>query len=159
MSNISVWIISVTVATLLSAMVDVIMPQGKMLKIIKSVMGIFILIVIITPVKNFDLSKLDLSKINGFSIDNKFIEERSSDIFNSLKKEIESNLDSNGYKQVYVQINGNFSGGNLEVYSVYVDLENSVISEDMANINKYTNIVAIIKKTIDVDDEKVIFYE
>lgn len=159
MSGISVWIISVTVATLIASLVDVVMPQGKMSKMIKSVMGVFILIVIISPIKSIDLSKVDLSKLSSFNIDYNFVAERSDDIMSSLKDTIQDNLEDNGYQAVSVKINGEYKGGNIHINSVCVDLSNLVINGQAMNIDKYTNIVAIIRKTIDVEEDNVIFYE
>lgn len=159
MSSISVWIISVTVATLIASLVDIVLSQGKMSKMIKSVMGVFILIIIISPIKSIDLSKLDLSKIGSFGIDYHFIEERSGEVISSIENEIKTNLEENGYKSISIKINGEYKSGKVVIDSIYVDLSHLVINDKSVNIDKYTNIVAIIKKMVDVEEEKIIFYE
>ena len=159
MSNISIWIISITVCTLLSVMIDIILPAGKMSKMTKALMGIFTMIVIISPIKNIDLSKLNLSNISQFNIDNKFVQDRQDDMLLALEGEIESNLNMNGYLNVYIKVNGNFENGELEIENVLVDLENLIINDNSLNINTYTNIMAVIKKTLDIDEKKVIYYE
>ncbi len=159
MSSISVWIISVTVATLIASLVDIVLPQGKMSKMIKSVMGVFILIIIISPIKSIDLSKLDLSKIGSFGIDYHFIEERSGEVISSIENEIKTNLEENGYKSISIKINGEYKSGKVVIDSIYVDLSHLVINDKSVNIDKYTNIVAIIKNTVNIEEEKIIFYE
>ena len=159
MSSVSVWIISVTVATLIASLVDIVLPQGKMSKMIKSVMGVFILIIIISPIKSIDLSKLDLSKITSFSIDYQFIEERSGDVISSIERDIEANLENNGYRDIFVKIDGEYKSGKVEINSICVDLSHLVINDKSVNIDKYTNIVAIIRKSVDIEEEKIIFYE
>lgn len=159
MSKISVWIISISVCVVISVIIDIILPAGKMNKITRAVMGIFTMIVIISPIKNIDIKSLNLYNISPFSIDNKFVEERNDEKLSAITLDIQDNLKTNGYENVYVEIKGTWDNGSLVVENVYVDLENLVIKDSELNINKYNKIMAIISSKLDVDEKKVIFYE
>ena len=56
-------------------------------------------------------------------------------------------------------MNGYFEQEKLLIENVFVDLKNSVLSNKNMNINKYTNIIAIIKNLINIQEDSIIFYE
>ena len=157
----SSWIISIAVAVLLGTLVEVVMPEGRLNKIIKSILGVLCMLIIISPLKSFDISKINFNSLFPQSqIDTKFVEDRQSEQISLLESNIESNLETNGYKNVKVKIDGKIETNNsLYIKNIFVDLENLVLNENLENINKYNNIVAIIQSSVEVQKEQVIFYE
>lgn len=112
------------------------------------------------PLKNFDFKSLSFSNINNFLlIDEKFVSERESEKIILVEKSLENNLELNGYKSVSIKIMGDYSGSELKITSVFVDISNIVLSSEILNIDKYTNIMAIIKISLNVSEDCVIFYE
>ena len=157
----SSWIISIAVAVLLGTLVEVVMPEGRLNKIIKSILGVLCMLIIISPLKSVDISKINFNSLFPQSqIDTKFVEDRQSEQISLLESNIESNLETNGYKNVKVKIDGKIETNNgLYIKNIFVDLENLVLNENLENINKYNNIVAIIQSSVEVQKEQVIFYE
>ena len=45
------------------------------------------------------------------------------------------------------------------IKNLFVDLRDLVITDKKLNIDKYTNITAIIKNVISIKEEQIIFYE
>lgn len=160
MSAISSWILGIAGIVLVGVLVEVLLPQGKLNKLLKSIVAVATIFVIVSPLKNIDPKTLDFSKLfNPIKIDNNFVEERQKGMIISLQEEIEKNLNSNGYSNIKVKIDGVVSAEKCEIKNVFVDLENLVLLDEKLNIDKYTNIVAIIQKSIDVNKEDIIFYE
>lgn len=160
MSEILSWILQITGIVLCGVLIEVLFPKGRLNRTLKSVVAVFIVLVIVSPLKNVDLSNLNFSNIfDGVIIDKDFVELREEEKIDGLEKNIESNLENNGYANVKVNVVGNFSNEKLNIETIFVDLSEVVLSDDSLNINKYTNIVAIIKNLINVSEEKVIFYE
>lgn len=160
MSAISSWILGIAGIVLVGVLVEVLLPQGKLNKLLKSIVAVATIFVIVSPLKNIDPKTLDFSKLfNPIKIDNNFVEERQKGMIISLQEEIEKNLNSNGYSNIKVKIDGVVSAEKCEIKNVFVDLENLVLLDEKLNIDKYTNIVAIIQKSIDVNKEVIIFYE
>ena len=156
----SSWIISISVAVILGTLVEVIMPEGRLNKVIKSVLGVVCMLIIISPIKNLDLKSLNFNSFFGETqIDKQFVEDRQSEQIKYLESNIEKNLERNGFVGVKVKIYGNFENNSIIIKTIFVDLENLVINENSENINKYNNIVAIIKSSVDITEEQVIFYE
>jgi len=159
MSDVSKWIISISGMVLIGVLIEVVLPDGKMSKLLKSVVGVFSVLIIILPLKNFDFKSLSFSNINNFLIDEEFVSERENEKIILVEKSLENNLELNGYKSVSIKIVGDYSGSELKITNVFVDISNIVLSSEMLNIDKYTNIMAIIKISLDVSEDCVIFYE
>jgi len=160
MVYISSWIISILVVVLFGVLVEVILPNGKLSKIIKCVIATLTMLVIISPIKNIDLHNLNFQNyFQEIVIDNNFINERNEEQISYIEKNIEDNLEKNGYLQVSVKIDGNYSSSGINIKYIYVDLGRLVISQESQNINKYNNIMGIIKSIVEVEEGQVIFYE
>ena len=161
MSGISSWILSITGIIVVTLLVEIILPNGKTNKLIKSIIGIFSIFVIISPLKKFDIDSLDLTAVfqSEIKIDSNFIDNRNKEKIVAYEKLIEDTLTQNGYKNTIILLKGAFDGEKLIFENAFVDLRDLVLLEDSLNINKYTKIIAIIKKVITIEEEKIVFYE
>lgn len=159
MSEVSKWIISISGMVLIGVLVEVVVPEGKISRLLKSVVGIFSVLIIILPLKNFDFKSLNFSKVNDFVIDDKFVQKRENEKIVLAEKEVESNLELNGFKNISVNISGDYSGSQLRISTVFVDISNMVLMDEKLNIDRYRSIMAIIKVSLDVSEDKVVFYE
>lgn len=161
MSGISSWILSITGIIVVTLLVEIILPNGKTNKLIKSIIGIFSIFVIISPLKKFDIDSLDLTAVfqSEIKIDTNFIDNRNKEKIVAYEKLIEDTLTQNGYKNTIILLKGAFDGEKLIFENAFVDLRDLVLLEDSLNINKYTKIIAIIKKVITIEEEKIVFYE
>ena len=160
MSQISQWILSIVALVMVGVVVEIILPQGKTNKLLKSIVAIFTVLILVLPIKNINLKAIDFSNIfQKFEIDQDFVDLRNKDMIVATQLEVQNNLSDNGYKNVTIKIEGSFDNENLLIKYIFVDLKNLVLSDENLNINKYTNIVAIIKKSIECKEESIIFYE
>ena len=66
MSQVSMWVLSIVSIVLIGVLIEVILPQGKTNKILKSVVAVVSVLVIVSPLKNLDIDmnreKRDLKK-------------------------------------------------------------------------------------------------
>ncbi len=160
MSAISTWILSITGIVLVGLLFDILLPNGKTNKIVKSVVALFTVLVIVSPLKNIDLNNFDFSNLfENFNIDSQFVSSITEDMVQTLKDDIQENLYENGYSGVKIDFEVSSSQENLQIKTVFVDLSNLVLLDNNLNINKYTNIVAIIKSLVDIKEDSIIFYE
>jgi len=160
MSNISSFVLSICGIALIGVMVEIVLPNGKTSKLIKSVVSILSIFIIISPIKNINFKNLNITSIfDEIEIDSEFISNRHSEKIKVIENMIEKNLMDNGFEEVIISINGKYINEKLEIENLYVDLRKLVLlSEDM-NIDKYNHIVSIIKNIISVGEEKIVFYE
>lgn len=160
MGSISNWILSIIGMVLVLLLIDVLLPNGKTSKIIKSVLAVCFVLVIIMPIRNIDFNNFDYRNFfTDFTIDQEFVENVRENMVENLKKDCENNLENSGYLNVSVDFETSNIDENLQIKKVYVDLRNLVLLDEKLNIDKYTNIIAIIKSLVNIEEDCVVFYE
>lgn len=160
MEKVSSWLLSIVGIVIVSLLIDVLLPVGKTSKLIKSVLAIFSIFVFVLPLKNLNLKNFDINSFVGsISIDAGFVEDRNFEKLKALEKVISKNLAENGYSGVEVSLEGEYKEEKAHISKVYVNLCELVLKTENLNIDKYTNIVAVIKKIVSVKEENIIFYE
>ncbi len=160
MSSISIWILSIIGVVMIGVLVEIILPEGKTNTLLKSVVAVASIFIIISPLKNIDFKSINFSNMfSSIEIDSSFVEDQRKNMIETLQTQIENDLTDSGYLNVSVQLQVDKESEYLEFSNIFVDLRNLVLSSENLNINKYTNIVAIVRQVINVDKDSVIFYE
>ena len=160
MSSISIWILSIIGVVMIGVLVEIILPEGKTNTLLKSVVAVASIFIIISPLKNIDFKSINFSNMfSSIEIDSSFVEDQRKNMIETLQTQIENDLTDSGYLNVSVQLQVDKESEYLEFNNIFVDLRNLVLSSENLNINKYTNIVAIVRQVINVDKDSVIFYE
>ena len=162
MSSISAWALSIVGICLLSVVIDLMLPSGKTNSNIKKVVSYAIILVVLLPIPNILNGNIRAEGI----FDNSIIELQDNYIYNlnqskldSIKNKIENELNSMGILGVSVSISANIFEDDMEIYAIYVDLYNLVITEDASNINIKKIVKDLILGCISIKEEKIIFYE
>lgn len=138
--------------------VEVLMSKNKNLKLIKSIIAIITIMLVIRPLTLFDYKNINLNEISShINIDSNFIDLRNQERLNSLSNEISQTLANNGYKNTIISFK--VDDENSLINTVFVDLSKLVLTDKNLNINKYTNIVAIIKQFVNIKEGQVVFNE
>lgn len=132
MAKISSWLLAITGVIILSVLAEFILPDGKLNKYIKAIFSFVILLVIIMPLpkllgKDYDISKWFNS--NESVLQEDYLYQLNLDKVTALNKKISDRILQEGYKNVEVSINANVLTSNLEIFGVYVDLENLKFDE------------------------------
>lgn len=161
MITISSWILSICGIVVVGLLAEIVLPSGKTNKLIKSVLALLSISTIIYPLKQIDFENFDINNLfdSQIKIDSEFVENRNNEKIKEIEIKIENDLLDNGYTCVDIEILGCYKKEKLLIENVYVDLSDLVLTDKKLNINKYTNIVAIIKNIIDVKEECIVFYE
>ena len=162
MSSISAWALSIVGICLLSVVIDLMLPSGKTNASIKKVVSYAIILVVLLPIPNILNGNIKAESL----FDNSIIELQDNYIYNlnqskleSIKNKIENELNSMGILGVSVSISANIFEDDMEIYAIYVDLYNLVITEDASNINIKKIVKDLILGCISIKEEKIIFYE
>ena len=162
MSSISAWALSIVGICLLSVVIDLMLPSGKTNASIKKVVSYAIILVVLLPIPNILNGNIKAESL----FDNSIIELQDNYIYNlnqskldSIKNKIENELNSMGILGVSVSISANIFEDDMEIYAIFVDLYNFVITEDASNINIKKIVKDLILGCISIKEEKIIFYE
>ena len=138
------YLISIIGVVMLGVLVDLVLPSGQMNKFVKSMFGIFTILIIISPVpklinSNFDFSSLFYNQAS-IEIDKDFLEVTNKKIVEQLEKSIESSCEKSGYSHVKCEIESILVENKLVIEKVKINLDKLVISQNVVHINKYTEI-------------------
>lgn len=162
MSGISSWLMNIVGIVILSVLVDIILPDSKISKYVKSVFAFIILLIIIAPLKDIKGINFDLNEY--FQNPNIEVDEDFINNINKMKVEKLSNnililAENSGFYNLDVQIVSNNNESELQISKVNIFLENLVIDEKNKHIDKYRKIKDIVKTVVSVNEEMIEFYE
>ena len=147
MSGISSYILSIAGVVLISIIVDFAMPDGSMNKYIKSIMGFFIIAVIISPLPSL-LKTNDFSSFfdtAGYELQEDYLYKLNESKVDVLTNEIKTMLNGEGYQNVELEIKQNNKiSAELDLKFVIVDLSHIVILDKAEHKN-----ISDIKSRID----------
>jgi len=154
---ISAWAKQIVIAVIVATIIEMLIPNGSSKKYIKTVIGIFILFNIITPIINkITSNNLDVSSIINIEEYTKQMESKEN-IFNSLetnnnsnikeiylynlKKDIKSKLEAKEYivnnVEINIENNSEYSIKNIKLtLEKNVQTEKSNKSQDVEKVNK-----------------------
>ena len=155
-NSINLWAEQVVIAIIIGAIIEIIIPNGKNKKYIKTVIGMYLLFVIMYPVINKITGKsIDISNISKnvtketVSLDvNTYI---NSTYENNLKQEIKIYLKEEGYdvKNIFLKTGKTYE----EINQINLDI---IKLENANNINKIKEIEINTKKENTKDEENKI---
>lgn len=161
--ELSNWILSIAGIICVSVIVELILPDGQMNRYIKGIFSFIIILVVIMPIPKLLNRDLDFSNIfdnSGYEIDSDYLYQVNLDKMNSMKNQIEKQIEKRGYLNVVVSINCDIFDNSMQYKSIFVDLSDLVISgqAEHNNISKIKkDISSIIMAIIDIDEEAILY--
>lgn len=112
-NHISSWAGSIVVAVITVTILEMLLPDGKNKKYIKTVMGVYLLLIIVSPIikavsgQDIDLENLIEIEDSNISINNISIQTNSSieNIYlTNIKKDIKAKLEQKGYDATVIDL-------------------------------------------------------
>lgn len=165
MASISTWLLSIAGVVILGVLAEFVLPEGQMNKYTKVIFSFVILLVIILPLPKIFGKDFDFSKYSGESeeiLQEDYLEQINLDKLTEISESINKQIEESGIRNVEVSINANIFGKELEIYNIYVDLEDIAYGENFPtkNItNAKAKILEIIGDYVQLDDVEVRFNE
>ena len=154
-NDFSSYIISIIGIIFVGVLAEVIIPNGKMHSVVKTTTAIFTILCIIKPFKSFDFSNYNFFTTSLY-VDSSFVQNYEEEKTDKLIEDIEISLKNSGFSNVKIRVE---KDEKKLISSIYVDLTKLVLTSENLNINKYTNIMAIIKQFVNISGENIYFYE
>ncbi len=157
------WILSCGATVILTSIIMIILPSGKLSAIIKSIFSLVVLLVVISPITK--ISKGDFSIDNVFTGGEIYVQEEFLHFIAESKIKI--------YEENCNKILGNFGIENaqldfeflitenysVEVQKLKVDLKKSVINSDKEHIDIIKDVKEALAEYLNVDVGRVEIYE
>ena len=151
------WLLSVAGVVFMGVMLEIILPNGKTVPFIKQIFSLLTLFVIVSPIVDFIDKNVSLSS-SEMVIDYNFIYQHNLQKVEVAQKQIEDNIELLGYGDVSVIVNGTIFEEELRYSSVYVDISNLVVQDDIKKNDLKSEIKLLINNVINVEEENIIFY-
>lgn len=153
------WILSIAGVTILSVVVDLILPSGQTAKYIKNIFAFVMILVIISPLPalikgNFNVN--DIFESEEIVLQEDYIYQVNRDKLTALEKEITSSLEEKGIKNVVVTINADIFQIEMKILEVSVDLSDLVIDENSGHIDIEKAITEVVNRL--VGEEVIIIF-
>ena len=157
------WIVSIIAVVIITAIISLILPEGKTGKFIKSIFSLFIVFTIIKPMfylKNNEFKYEDIFNQSEIELQFGFIEY----VFQSKIDEYENNcieiLENSGVNNAFVEIiYSNDKETTIKIECVLINLENSVIISDKSHIDIIKEIKFNVANYLRISDDLVKIYE
>ena len=156
----SSWVLSIIGVVLISVIVEMILPKGSVSKFIKSVLAIFIVFVIVSPIATIkDSNYFDkIFNLNAIEIDVNYVKTINEQKVTEYQKNITTILNESGFLNISVNIDAEIDK-EIKINKVYVNICNLVLNGNISHIDKYTKMIAIITSVVDVKKENIVFNE
>ena len=154
------YVLSILGVVLAGVMIDIIMPSGTINKYIKSLYGIFVLAVIISPAIKF-LSKnqdFDLNYVE-YEVNQSLLNYINNQKVVEMTNKIKLDLKNGGFYDIDIKLNYSTSDNILTINSCEANLKKLSISSDKQHINKYEFITGVVHKHTNLTEEVIIFHE
>lgn len=153
------WILSIAGVTILSVVVDLILPSGQTAKYIKNIFAFVMILVIISPLPalikgNFNVN--DIFESEEIVLQEDYIYQVNKDKLTALEEEITSSLEEKGIKNVVVTINADIFQIEMKILEVNVDLSDLVIDENSGHIVIEKAITEVVDRL--VGEEVIIIF-
>ena len=160
--EISAWISSIIGVCFLSVLVDLMLPDGKTNTLIKKVVSYIIVAIVLMPLINLANNKNNIQDVFSYSeiqIQENYIYNINQSKIDAIKESIQKELESKGILGVQISVSADVFVQEMEIYAIYVDLYNMVISGDSKNKNIKTEVVSVVQNYVNIAKEKIIIYE
>lgn len=163
MNNISSWLFTILSTIIASVIVNLMLPNGKLNGFIKSVFGIFIIVIVLSPIPKLLKKEIDFNSIiynsESTQIDEDFVIATNKKIIFNLEQTTKNALKNAGFENVDVAICYKIENYSYSIEKVSLNLKELVINPNYTHINKYTEMGQIVKNILKVSDEEVEFVE
>lgn len=160
MNSFGSWAMTILGVVVIGIIIDLVLPTGRMQKYLKSVFAAILVLIIVLPIPsiikngiNFDSGSLFE---NDFTLDDNYLDYSNSIKYSYLEKGVVSALAEDGIKNAKVTITGGSDKNIYKISLVKINLQNSVIDEDLQHINKYELVRDKVTAYLKVDKGLVI---
>ncbi len=153
------WILSIICTVLISAIITMLLPEGKLLKHIKIIFGFIIIFVVIQPVFSLRNEEINFNfETNQSEIvfQKDYLSYVSNKRIEFLEESCEEILKENGFKNSKVHIEYTMDEqGQANVVNATIDLKNSVFIYETKHIDIIEDIITPVSKYLNLEEKQV----
>ena len=159
MNSISAWVLSVAGISVLGVLVELILPNGQTKKYIKGVFAFVVVLIIIMPLPKLlrrEFKAEDIFKEDAVIIQDDFVYEINRNRLVKIEEMIELDLKEKNISGVEIRLNANIFTSDMVIDSVFVDLNNLVLTENLQHKDINEIIVDSVLKYVNIQRSDII---
>lgn len=161
--NMKEWLLSICVVILLTAVISLILPEGRIGAYIKSFFSIIVVLVVVSPImkiKDLNYNFSDVVNIDNVIYQEDFLRFVNKEKIKSLESDCVKLIDKCGVKNSKVNIDYLVNSEYLySIEKVKIFLDNAVIKSDKEHINIIEEISNAVAERLNISLESIFVYE
>ena len=145
------WILSIAGISVVSVLVDLILPSGQTAKYIKNMFAFITIFVIISPLPKLLSGNVkidDIFQSEEIILQEDFLYQVNRDKLSALESSVQVNLESEGVKGVIVSLSADIFKTEMQIEEVFVDLSEIVIDENCQHKDIKKLITKVVKNCV-----------
>lgn len=154
------YILKIVGAVVICVLIDLIMPSGKMEKVVKICMSLIIIFIIISPIPSL------ISKVKNYSlgegdelIDLSYVKKINLQKIDNLEEKIEAELKNYGIENIEIELMCDLSKTEITYLFANIDARSVVLDEKASGIDLTEKIKEVVQKYVDIKEENILVYE
>ena len=154
------YILKIVAVVLFSVLIDILIPSGKMEKIVKICLSLIIVFVIVSPIPSL------ISKVKNFAVDDsgqlidmEYVKKINLKKIDNLEEKIENELKSYGIENIEIELMCDPTKTEITYLFCNVDARSVVLNEKAQGINLNEKIIEVVQNFIDIKKENILVYE
>lgn len=159
----SSWVISITGIVLLGLVADVMLPEGKINKYIKSIFAIITVFVIVLPLPSFFNSFSQTSDVffneNQIFLDEYFLDKLKEERQSEKEAMLAEVFKEHGFENIEINVLCDNESDFFKIKLVQLNIKNLVIQNEDKNINIKDKLLELIFVSMGINLNQVVFYE
>lgn len=155
------YLLNILGIVIMGVLIEIITPNGKMSKYIKSIFSIFVVFVLISPLSTIS-SNINITKyfdISTYQLDNNLLANINERKINAIEIDIENALADEQITNVNVDIYYELTNNEIIIQNVQVELKNAILNKRFEHINKYAFINEVLLRYVDIEERIIEYYE
>jgi hypothetical protein len=155
------YIMSVAGAVVIAAVAEIIMPEGKTAKYVKSALSVFLVFIIISPLSQMFLQGISFDNLFSSDVlqtDYSFIAGINESKAKALEKSAANYLKQKGYENISVNVLYTGDKEGIKVIGVNIDLTKFEFKDGDRHIHIIDNIIGLVSVYLNVAKENIYIY-
>ena len=155
------YIITLIGIAVLSIIIDVVLPNGKIQNFVKAMFNLIILSAITLPIITIINTKINIDNLFNYEInvDYDFIEASNKKIYSNLEQTIKTDLNNIGYSNVGITIEFKTNKTNTIIEKIKIDISKIKININVPHNDIKIDILEVVYKYINIESSNIVFIE
>lgn len=156
----SAYILKIFGVALVVVIIDIILPSGKMEKIVKMAMSLIIVFVIASPIPGL------ITKVKNFNaneqndlIDLEYVKKINLQKIDAVEEKIKDDLKGAGISNIEIELMCDLSSTQIKYIFANIDARSVVLEEKAQGIDLIETVKQSVLKFIQIEKENILVYE